>query len=376
MAWLMALLFVCHSDAQASTVHGEELPARTGSSGLTTDDFFWAELSRAQQDLMQKKRPYAGLLGSYFTDKNDISVLHGGGFARAVMLDRFDVKAQVMTGIITQKSDDQRPRTRLRRNSFMLGLDDYFLTPEIAVWASALLETFSMRDAGNAPEGSRMDLDRDYIFGGRLGARYIFTGGSEVGLETGRQSIWAEHDRMDARLFNRVTDLSQMHPDLAINKYKAFADLATRTEHRLRAEIGYDDYRDSNSRTWGYAHYQLPFPGSRDRRWAVIRPNIYLERVRKENQAYFSPRSHLTVGIMLHAIHQYERWEVEGEINPQLLWTKDEDKNRSTEAGIHGLLRISLFLTDDLSVGLSGFGYADTDDYWLARGILFVRYVF
>lgn len=212
--------------------------------------------------------------------------------------------------------------------------------------------------------------------GGHIGGKYVFEGGSELGIEGSRQSIWAEHDLTNPRLFNRITDLSQMHPDLILNQFSAFADLVTRPEHRLRAEAGFADDSDNNSRVWGYAHYQLPFPGSRDARWAVIRPNIYLERVRKDNEAYFSPRSHVTAGIMLHAIHQYERFEVEAEINPQLLWTKDEDKDRSTEAGIHGLLRISFFVTDDLSLGLSGFGYADTDDYWLARGIMFVRYVF
>ena len=69
--------------------------------------------------------------------------------------------------------------------------------------------------------------------------------------------------------------------------------------------------------------------------WTAIRPNVFFETFRDRQLAYFSPRRHVTLGTMLHTIRRYARWEIESEINPQLLYT-DGDLG----VGGHGLLNV------------------------------------
>lgn len=239
-----------------------------------------------------------------------------------------------------------------------------------------MLEDFDLHDDGGAAPGTRLGVDKRQLWGGRIGGKYLFAGGSEVGLEGRRESIWQEHNRFDVRLFNRVVDISRMHPDMAINKLHGFVDAVTLPEHRLRVELGAEDFADDNFRHWAYGHYQIPILRSVDRQWTVLRPNVFYESVREDRDAYYSPDTHVTLGMMLHAIRDFEQFTLEGEVNPQLLWTRDQDRNRSTDLGIHGLLKLSLKLGQDWRVGLGGFGYMDTDDYWLLRGTGFVEYNF
>jgi hypothetical protein len=347
-----------------------------GAPRIDNQDLFLAELGSARRELAERMRPHVGLLGTLFTDKNDISVYQGGVYGRTTVLNNLDVYAQGMTGWINQKADEGRPKSGLRRNSLELGVRQWFVSPQVMLWGGGLLEDFDLHDDGGAVPGTRLGVDKRQLWGGRIGGKYLFTGGSEVGLEGRRESIWQEHNRFDVRLFNRVVDISKMHPDMAINKLHGFVDAVTLPEHRLRVELGVEDFADDNFRHWAYAHYQVPVLRSVNKQWTVLRPNLYYESVRKDRDAYYTPDTHVTLGMMLHAIREYERLVLEGEVNPQLLWTKDHGGERSSDVGIHGLLKLSLKLGPDWRVGIGGFGYADTDDYWLLRGTGFVEYNF
>jgi hypothetical protein len=370
------------SPAPAAVDQGVEHVAGTdpdiilGAPRIDTQDMFKAELGRARQELAERMRPHVGLLGTLFTDRNDISLYQGGMYGRTTVLNNLDVYAQAMTGWINQQTDEGRPKSGLRRNTVELGVRQWFVTPQVVLWGGGLLEDFDLHDDGDAAPGTRLGVDKRQLWGGRIGGKYLFAGGSEVGLEGRRESIWQEHNRFDVRLFNRVVDISKMHPDMAINKLHGFVDAVTLPEHRLRVELGAEDFADDNFRHWAYAHYQIPVLRSVDKQWTVLRPNLFYESVRKDRDAYYSPDSHVTLGMMVHAIREYERLIIEGEVNPQLLWTKDHDGERSTDVGIHGLLKLSLKLGPDWRVGIGGFGYADTDDYWLLRGTGFVEYNF
>ena len=319
-----------------------------------------------------------GAFASAFTDQNKISILHGGGFFTAFPANKLDLHIQVMTGHIHQEEKAARPETNLWRTSVEVGGDDYFLTPQVALWASALYEQFDPQnndDANDAAQAQRRDMYRSYLLGGKLGGKYLFENGSEIGLEGKRESIWSEHNKYDVRLFNRVVDMTQMRADMAINKARGYVDMVTFAEQQLHLEGGLDSFEDGNLRGWGYAHYQIPVLWSQDKHWTAIRPNFYMESVQEEKPGYFSPERHTTLGVMLHTIHDFEHFELEAEVNPQLLWTVDETKTGETATGIHGLLNLA-YKTDSFRIGIGGFGYTDSDGYWLMRSTLFLRYFF
>ena len=345
---------------------------------------FESALKKAEDELAEKTRPLAMAFGSGFRDKNDISVLQVGGYAQATVWDRVTLHLTGSTGEIHQDAKGTRRETGVWRTAAEIGFADLYPTPRFKIWGAFLYEGFSLFNGinsyyseqdGDVSVYSRRPLYRGYVLGGRLGGAYIFPQGSEMGLELRRESMWNEHNSFDARLFNRVIDLNRMSPDLAVDKLHVFADLVTFPEHKLRLNGGLESLEDGNFRTWGYAHYQIPVLWSRNEHWTVIRPNAYVESMAEQKPGYFSPKSHVTVGCMMHTIQEFSYLDIEAEVNPQLLWTADQTKKADTAAGIHGLLNLT-FKLGDVRFGVGGFGYTDTDGYWLLRGMSFVKYTF
>lgn len=345
---------------------------------------FESALKKAEDELADKTRPLVMAFGSGFRDKNDISVLQAGGYAQATVWDRVTLHLMGVTGEIHQDAKGERRETGVWRTAGEIGFADLYPTPRVKLWGAFLYEDFSLFNSiasfYSEPDGdvavyTRRPLSRGYVLGGRLGGAYLFPQGSEMGLELRRESMWNEHNRFDARLFNRVTDLNRMSPDMAVNKLRAFADLVTFPEHKLRLDGGLESLEDGNFRTWGYAHYQVPVLWSRNEHWTVIRPNAYVESMAEQKPGYFSPRSHVTVGCMLHTIQEFTYLDIEAEVNPQLLWTADQTKKADTAAGIHGLVNLT-FKLGGVRLGVGGFGYTDTDGYWLLRGMSFLKYTF
>lgn len=358
---------------------GPDLPV-----AATEDDAFNAELAKAEAELQAKLRPFAGLYGAGFRDKNDITVLHGGGFAGATFWETLNLRLQGMTGQIHQDAKGSRRETNVWRTSAALSFADLFLTPRLVLWGGLGYEGFALSSPttqlwqdtdGTTNRWRRTPLERGYVLGGKLGLKYVFDNESEAGAEVKRESLWSEHDKFDTRLFNRITDMTRLAPDMAVDKARLFTNIVTFPEQQFRAEGGLDSLEDGNLRKWGYAHYQLPFPWSKDKHWMVVRPNFYVESCDEQKPGYFSPNYHITTGLMFHTIQEFESFVLEAEANPQLLWTKDDTKTGQTQEGIHGLLNIA-YKYKGFQVGVGGFVYADTDDYWLYRGNVFLKYSF
>lgn len=344
------------------------------SVAATEGEALDAEITKAEAELEAKMRPFAGLYGAGFRDKNDITVLHGGGFVGATLWDSLNLRLQGMTGQIHQDAKGARRETNVWRTAATLEFVDFFLTPRIVLWGGFGYEGFAQQRPTDHST-SRASMHRDFVIGGKLGAKYIFDNESNVGAEAKRESMWAEHNKFDTRLFNRITDMTKMSTDMAVDKARVFTNIVTFPEQQFHAEGGLDAMEDGNIRKWAYAHYQVPVLWSRDKHWTAIRPNFYVESCDQQKPGYFSPNSHITTGIMLHTIQEFEFFELEAEVNPQLLWTRDKTKKGKTQDGIHGLLNIA-YKYKNFRIGVGGFAYADTDDYWLYRGNVFLKYTF
>ena len=250
-------------------------PRRTaGNCCLVTD--FWPRWTRRKKELRKKTRASAGVFASAFSDQNKITIVNGGGFFTAVPAKKFDLHIQVMTGHIHQKETASRPKTDLWRTAVEASAENFFLTPQIVLWAAALYEQYDTQN--NDPEFIRntpfppsspnatylrTDMYRSYLLGGRLGGKYIFENGSEAGLEGRRESIWSEHNIYDARLFNRVSDMTRLHADMAIDKARGFMDIVTFPEPSSVWKAAWTALRTATCAPGATTHYQIPVLRSR-----------------------------------------------------------------------------------------------------------------
>jgi tetratricopeptide (TPR) repeat protein len=166
------------------------------------------------------------------------------------------------------------------------------------------------------------------------GGLYFVSDRAIIGLDARRAALLPLNARPELRQFNRVMDVGAVGPGFYGDAYRGIVELAVRNEHGARAEAGLEKLQDGNRRTFAYIHLQLPTT-STARTWAAIRPNVFFETFRDNRLPYFSPRRHLTLGTMLHAIRRYGGWQIESEINPQLLFTDGE-----TGLGGHGVLNV------------------------------------
>jgi hypothetical protein len=117
--------------------------------------------------------------------------------------------------------------------------------------------------------------------------------------------------------------------------FRGLVEIPGRNNQLTRFEPGIEKFQDGNRRTFAYLHFEIPTANS-PRNWTVIRPNVFFETFRDRQPGYFSPRRHLTLGTMWHTIRRYARWEVESEINPQLLLT-----DGAVGAGGHGVFNVA-----------------------------------
>ena len=204
-------------------------------------------------------------------------------------------------------------------NSFTLGVADLFPTPESRINLALGINQY--------------DRGPDLVTWQASGLYYLAERAT-IGVDAGREALVAVNARRELRQFSRVLDLQAVGPGFHTNAVRAHLEVNTRDDHRARAESGLEKFQDGNLRSFVYLHYQIPVASSA-RVWTAIRPDLFFETFRDRQFAYFSPRRHVTIGTMLHTIRRYPRWEIEGEINPQLLYT---DGKRGV--GGHGLLNV------------------------------------
>ena len=170
---------------------------------------------------------------------------------------------------------------------------------------------------------------------GRAEGRYWFSSTTVIGASINRETLLSARDGDDPREFNRIVDLAALGPDLGVSRLEGFLELRDQHDRSLRGSSGEEWYEDGNRRDFLYVHYQVPVKTDATS-WIVIRPNVYTESFLTPGPFYFSPRSHLTVGTMFHAIFTHPRWTFEAEINPQILRT-----DGATGFGGHGLMSLN-----------------------------------
>ena len=96
----------------------------------------------------------------------------------------------------------------------------------------------------------------------------------------------------------------------------------------------------------------------------MLAPNLYAETTRRDEPAYFSPDRHGHLGLLARTIQTLPDWPeatLEVEVNPQAILTDDKGA-----FGAHVALDLTVTL-GPVTLGVGGFGYADTGEYWIWR---------
>jgi hypothetical protein len=199
---------------------------------------------------------------------------------------------------------------------------------------------------------------------GRAAGRYSFSDATVIGLSVNRESLLSLHDGREPREFNRIIDLAGLGSGLGVSRLEGFLDLRDQNDRYLRGSGGEEWYEDGNRRSFLSVHYQVPLKADTTR-WVVIRPNAYVETFSSSSQFYFSPRSHVTIGTMVHAVFTKPRWKLEAEVNPQILRT-----DGATGLGAHGLTSLTVRFGPVLVGGDAFVFYDDLVRYrnWRAGG--------
>ena len=236
------------------------------------------------------------------------------------------------------------------RNTVILSAENIFLKPEIRAGGNIGMESFD--DTG--------EYKANNLLVGKIKANYYFKDSSHLGVLVRRKTFWTQQEKREPRHFNRIVDLSAIKPDFRIDEVKFSFNKVFQPYHsHWRIDFGKDWYSDENSRSWAYSHWQYQLM-DKPHKWLAIRPNIYYESFRNKEKAYFSPRSHFSIGGMVHYLKDDSFFNFEAEFNPQIQITEGE-----MGFGGHGLFDINInFGLIKLGVGIFGF-YDGNDNYFL-----------
>lgn len=277
-------------------------------------------------------------------DTNDLRLGQGGGgltvflpgLAAALDLD-------ISSGTLSQRAFST-DRTRAT-----LTVSHVFPTPRLQLGVGIGIDRFSRADS---------------LVTWRGAATYHLADDAVVGLTAARQPMVPLEGPLPLRQFNRVLDVAAIGPGFYSDGIRLFTDFLTRPTHRAHLEGGVERMQDRNRQVYAYAHYQVPV-ASGVRRWTVLRPNVFFESFLEKRPSYFTPRHHLTLGTMLHTIRQYPHWDLEVEINPQVLRTDGR-----MSFGAHGLVNLGIRVGRVTVAGGTFVFYDGLEDYlqWRAGG--------
>ncbi len=268
----------------------------------------------ARRDLRDRTLPTIYVPGSGLGDTNDLRVAQsGGGLLLFLPSLAGDVALEGLSGTLSQRDFSSRV------NSIRFSVSRMFPTPELKIDLAMALHQFDGAPNLVTWQGS---------------GRYDLTDGHTIGVDISREALLPINGRLELRQFNRVLNLQHLGPGFYGDVFRAVVELSARDSRRAHIEPGFERFEDGNNRTFAYLHFDLP-TNSSGHTWSVIRPNVFFESFRDHQPDYFSPKHHLTLGTMWHVIRRYARWEIESEINPQLLFT-----DGATGPGGHGLVNV------------------------------------
>jgi hypothetical protein len=230
-------------------------------------------------------------------------------------------------------------RTHVSRAS--IALSQVFPTPELELGGRLAIEEFS--------RASR-------LISWAATANYSWSDERSMGFVASREPLLPFNPPPSLRQFNRVLDVGALGPGFYVDSLRALAD-ARVGGNPAHVESGAGRFADGNRHLFAYAHYQLPL-STASGRWTVLRPNLFVESFSNKQPFYFSPSRHTTLGAMLHTIRDYQHWNLEVEVNPQLLYTE----GRSAFGG-HGLVNL-VFKSHGTTMAAGTFVFYDSlEDY-------------
>jgi tetratricopeptide (TPR) repeat protein len=258
-------------------------------------------------------------------DSNDLFVAQGGGGVFFLLpANKGRLTLEAASGVMSQRDFSARA------DAFKLRMSHLFPVPELSLDLSAGVNHY---DAVR----NRMTW--------QVTGLYSLTDGTTVGVDAIRDAVLPALGRSDVRQFNRVLDLRALGPAFQSTTFRGLLEVSPLPTQQSRIEGGVERFEDGNRRSFTYLHHQVPLASSA-RAWTAIRPNLFFETFKGESAFYFSPRRHITAGTMLHMINRRDAWEVEWEINPQLLYT-----DGATGAGAHGLFNLGARIKGALLTG-------------------------
>ena len=268
----------------------------------------------ARRDLRRRTLPMIYVPVSGFGDTNDLRVAQSGGGLLLFLPSLVgDVALEGLAGSVSQRDFSSGI------NSLRLSVSRLFPTPELKIDLAMALHRFDRAPNLVTWQGSGL---------------YYLTDGHTIGVDISREALLPINGRLELRQFNRVLNVEELGPGFYGDMVRGVVELAGRDSRRAHIEPGFERFEDGNHRTFAYLHFDLPTKSS-GHTWSVIRPNVFFESFRDRALDYYSPKHHLTIGTMWHMVRRYARWEIESEINPQLLIT-----DGATGPGGHGVFNV------------------------------------
>ena len=300
-----------------------------------------------------------GARGAFDSDSNDLTVAQGGIYSVLRPIEMLPTRVDIIRSAINQHS------THFDRTALSLTLGDTFVVPRFALFGQV---------GGEFYDNLHMIQAKDAQWTGRLGGRVHFLDTSFVGLEGFRETFWSKYDQHETRRFNRISDLKALNPGFHMDGVQvSFNKVFYPVQHAWYGETGWAHYEDDNTQFFGYTHYQIPLVNAPQQgSWLVVKPNVYAEFFKDDKAAYFSPSSHVTLGLMGHGRQNWKQYSLELEVNPQLQITEQK-----VGFGMHALLDFNIYLTERLRAGVGAFSfYASNEAYVLWRFTGHVEFLF
>jgi hypothetical protein len=268
----------------------------------------------ARRDLRSRTLPMIYVPASGLGDTNDLRVAQtGGGLLLFLPSLVGDLAVEGLAGSVSQRDFSTDVR------SLRFSLSRLFPAPELRIDLGMALHKFDRAPNLVTWQGSGL---------------YYLTDGHTIGVDISREALLPINGRLELRQFNRVLNVERLGPGFFGDVFRGIVELAAGDSRRAHIEPGFERFEDGNRRTFAYFHFDLP-TNSSGHTWSVIRPNVFFESFRDHQLDYYSPQHHLTIGTMWHMIRRYARWQIESEINPQLLFT-----DGATGPGGHGLFNV------------------------------------
>ena len=247
-------------------------------------------------------------------DSNDLFVTQArGGVFFLLPAHKGRLTLEAGAGVMSQREFSARA------DAFKLRMSHVFPVPQLSLDLAAGVNRYDTA-------GERMTW--------QVTGLYSLADGTTIGVDAIRDAVLPALGRSDMRQFNRVLDLRALGPAFESTTFRGLLEVTPFPTQQSHLEGGAERFQDGNRRSFTYLHHQVPLASSA-RTWTALRPNLFFETFTRESPFYFSPRRHITAGTMLHMINRRNAWEIEWEINPQLLHT-----DGATGAGAHGLFNL------------------------------------